>query len=148
MSSCTFYGHHDCSEAIMPELEEVIIDLIEKNDIHEFYVGNHGAFDRMVRNALQKLMRQYPSVRYSVVLAYMPEKAILLDEEDQKHTLLPEGIEYSPKRFAISYRNRWMLDQSEYVICYVNHGWGGAAQFAEKAIRKGKNILNLGSYSF
>ena len=78
----------------------------------------------------------------------MPDKMLLLDEEDQKHTILPEGIENRPQRFAISYRNDLMLANAEYVICYIAHGWGGAAKFVEKALRKKKCVINLGSYSF
>lgn len=148
MKSCTFFGHRDCDESIMPALEEALIDLIVNKGICDFYVGNQGAFDRMARTALRKLKVKFPQVRYTIVLAYMPEKTLLLDEEDQKLTLLPDGIESRPKRFAISFRNDWMLSQADYVICYITHGWGGAAIFVEKAIRKGKHVINLGSYSF
>lgn len=148
MSKCTFFGHHDCPEAIMPDLETQLIDLIERKGIHDFYVGNQGTFDRLVRTVLRKLTAFYPEIRYTIVLAYIPEKPLLLDEEFQKHTLLPDGIESIPKRFAISYRNNWMLAQADYVVCYIVHGWGGAAQFTEKALRKGKQVINLGSYSF
>ena len=36
-----------------------------------------------------------------------------------------------------------MLKRSDHVICYVNHSWGGAAQFVEKAIKQGKVVVNL-----
>ena len=36
-----------------------------------------------------------------------------------------------------------MLKQSDYVVTYVTHGWGGAAQFAEKAKRQGKTVVDL-----
>ena len=31
-----------------------------------------------------------------------------------ENTLLPEGIENVPPRFAISWRNKWMLERSDY----------------------------------
>jgi hypothetical protein len=37
-----------------------------------------------------------------------------------------------------------MLRQADYVVTYITHSWGGAAQFAELGKRKGKTIINLG----
>jgi len=63
--------------------------------------------------------------------------------EDHLDTMLPEGIETVPRRFAISWRNKWMLRQTDHVIAYVNHSWGGAAKFVELAVRQGKSVVNL-----
>ena len=58
--------------------------------------------------------------------------------------ILPDNIEAVPKRFAIIFRNKWMIRQSDYVITYVTERMAsGAAQFKELAERQGKNIINL-----
>ena len=57
--------------------------------------------------------------------------------------MLPEGIEAVPPRFAIVWRNKWMLRQSDYVVTYVTHSWGGAAQFASLAERQKKTVIHL-----
>ena len=57
--------------------------------------------------------------------------------------MLPEGIETVHPHFAISWRNKWMIKQSDYVVTYITHSWGGAAQFAEKANRKKKVLISL-----
>jgi len=62
---------------------------------------------------------------------------------DTSHTIIPDGIEKAPKRYAICYRNRWMLDRSDAVIGFVNKSYGGAAQFFELAIRMNKHCINL-----
>jgi len=46
-------------------------------------------------------------------------------------------------RFAISWRNKWMIKQSDYVVTYITHSWGSAAQFAEKAEKKDKKVINI-----
>ena len=139
MPVCTFFGHRDCPSSIKPKLQNTLVDLIEKQCVDTFYVGNHGAYDRMVRAILRELVPVYPQIRYQVVLAYMPGKK---DGSDYSDTLLPEGIETVPRRFAISYRNQWMLRQADYVVTYVTHSWGGAAQFAELAERQAKTVIN------
>ena len=57
--------------------------------------------------------------------------------------MLPEGIERVPKRFAISWRNNWMLENSDYVVAYVTHSWGGAVQFVEKAEKRGQKVIYI-----
>ena len=45
--------------------------------------------------------------------------------------------------YAISWRNNWMLKQSDYIVTYITHAWGGAYQYAEKAMRQKKVVINL-----
>ena len=143
MPACTFFGHHDCPSSIKPKLREVLIDLIENQSVDTFYVGNKGAFDRLVRFVLRELVQEYPRINYAVVLERMPGKQNEDYPEDFSDTMLPEGIEAVPPRFAIVRRNKWMLSQSDYVVTYITHSWGGAAQFAEMAERQKKTVINL-----
>ena len=55
-------------------------------------------------------------------------------------------VENTPPKYAILKRNEYMVDQSELLIAYVNHGWGGAAKTLEYAVRKHKKYINLGTY--
>lgn len=65
---------------------------------------------------------------------------------DFSHSIFPEGIEAVPRRFAISWRNKWMLQKAGYVIVYITHSWGDAAQFAAIAQRKKKVVIHLTDY--
>ena len=141
MSACTFFGHRDCPETIKSKLREMLIDLITNHNVDMFYVGNQGRFDAIVRGVLQELKKEDPRINYAIVLAYMPGKQIEFD--DYADTMLPEGIESVHPRYAISWRNNWMIQQSNYVVTYITHSWGGAAQYAEKATRSGKVVINL-----
>ena len=44
-----------------------------------------------------------------------------------------------------SKRNEWMVDQSDVVVAYVTHNWGGAAAMLRYAERKRKHIINIAS---
>ena len=76
-----------------------------------------------------------------MVLAYMPKK--LRERENTQDTIFPEGIESVPARFAVAWRNRWMILQSDFAITYVVNPWGGAAHFAELAKNKGRKVINI-----
>lgn len=136
---CSFFGHRDCPNSIKPKLFEAIKNQFEQG-VTEFYIGNHGNFDKMALSCLRELKRDYAEIRYTVILAYLPtEPNAYLPEE----TIFPEGIEAVPKRFAIDFRNRWIVNHSDIIISYIDHSWGGAAKYVKKAKNRGAIILNL-----
>ncbi len=141
MAACTFFGHRDCPDSIKQKLRMTLVDLIINHSVDMFYVGNHGRFDTIVHGVLKELKREYPLINYAVVLAYMPGKKS--EYGDYSDTMLPEGIESVHPRYAISWRNNWMLEQSDYAITYITHSWGGAAQYAGKAKKQGKRVVNV-----
>ena len=96
-----------------------------------------------MRSVLKELVSVYPYIRYAVVLERLPPKRDEFDPRDYSDTMFPEGIETVHPRFAISWHNNWMLKQSDYVVTYITHSWGGAAQFAEMAERQKKSIIRL-----
>jgi len=143
MSVCTFFGHRDCPSSVKTKLRAVLIDLIESYAVDKFYVGHQGSFDAMVRSVLKELVTVYPHINYAVVLDRMPQKRDDFDTRNFSDTMRPEGIETVHPQFAIDRRNRWMLQQSDYVVTYVRDSWGGAAKFANEAKRLGKNVVEL-----
>lgn len=140
MAACTFFGHKECYGLDEQILRARVAELISSG-VDTFYVGNQGQFDAAVYRCLKQLRKDHPHIRICVVLAYLPtEKTEYADVAD---TMYPE-IEGHPK-FAIERRNRWMIDHSDYCICYINHPWGGAYKFARIATRHGKIVINLGN---
>lgn len=136
MRVCTFFGHRNSPQSIKGSLREAVIAVIgDGADL--FYVGDQGNFDRMVQGVLKELKEYYP-IRWYVVLSKFPK-----DPPVWRETILPEGIETVPPRFAIWHRNKWMVEQSEYVITYTTHDFGGAAQFKEMAQRKKKVVIEI-----
>ncbi|MBE6912588.1 MAG: DUF1273 domain-containing protein [Ruminococcaceae bacterium] len=142
MSACTFFGHRLMPNKVYHHIISSVEALICDHGVDTFYVGNNGEFDRTVRRALKDLKEVYPEIKYYVVLAYMPRN----DGEDYSDSIYPEGLENVPKRFAISWRNEWMIKQSDYVIGYVDHPFGGAHNFFEKAKKKEKKVINIAEF--
>ncbi len=136
----SFFGHKNTPSTVKPLLKQTVQQLIEENEEITFLVGTHGGFDLMVQSVLKELSERYPRISCNIVLSYLP-----LDNSEQYElpTLYPEGIEFVPKRFAISFSNNYMVNECDTVVCYIDHDWGGAAQFVEKAKKRGKAIINL-----
>ena len=141
--TCCFFGHKDAPSTIMAKLEETIENLIAEHGMNSFLVGNQGQFDSMVLSALRRLKNKYPEISYNVVLAYMPTEKGEWNPYEYWETMLPEGLEAVHPRYAISKRNEWMVNESDVVICYIKHSWGGAYKYVEMAQRKKKQILNI-----
>ena len=137
---CTFFGHKDTPKEIEPTPRSTLIDLIENKNVTVFYVGNNGNFDTMVRRQLEELSQTYP-IEYHVVLAYLPTEKNRYD--NLTNTIYPEGLETVPKRFAISWRNKWMIQQSDIVVTYVTRNFGGAWEFKQMAEKAQKYMIYL-----
>ena len=110
-----FFGHSDAPWSVQPKLREVILDLIDNEGADEFYVGNHGNFDRMAIAVLSELS-ETRAFRFYVVLAYLPTEK---ENPRADHAILPDGIENIPPRFAINYRNQFMIEAAD---DFVNNG--------------------------
>ena len=141
--TCTFFGHRDAPDTIKPILREIIIDLIENRGVDLFYIGNQGAFDRTAIGVLRELKEEYPQIKYYVVLAYVPHNKERLGLKNSDSTIYPECLDKTPPKYAIIKRNRWMIERADFVITYVTHITGGAADFKALAEKKGKTVINL-----
>ena len=70
------------------------------------------------------------------------------EADTYKRTSQPSGKELAARaRFtavsaAIKARNRWMVDNSDLIICYIIRNYGGAADAVKYARHKEKRIIN------
>ena len=115
----------------------VTLHLIEQG-VNIFYLGGYGAFDSLAAAVLRKQKTQYPEIELILVLAYFDTKR---DTSGYDSTVYPP-LETVPRRFAISHRNRWMVENSDVVVAYVLHDWGGAATTLRCARKKKKQIIS------
>lgn len=135
-----FCGHSEINnqKVIKQWLNNTVEQLIEQGaDI--FLLGGYGAFDRMASSVVWELKKKYPHVQSVLVKPYLDCD---LDESQCDWTVSPR-LENVPHRYAISHRNRYMVDKSNVVVAYVQHNWGGAFATLEYAQQKEKNIIRF-----
>ena len=135
----TFCGHKDIHDraAVESWLYNVCRELILQGSA-EFFLGGYGGFDHLSAAVLRELKKTHPQIRLILVLPYLNSS---MPTEGYDETVYPP-VEFVPKRFAISRRNEWMVQECDMVIAYVTHGWGGAAKTLEYARRKKKRIVS------
>lgn len=139
--TCCFIGHKNTSRDVFGSLLFEINKLIDEQGVDNFYVGHNGTFDRMAYNILKSHKENLNTdIKFNVVLAYIPEPG---KKPEYEYTIYPEGLETVPKKFAINKRNEWMIDNSDYVVCYVTNTFSNAHKFRDYAIRKNKKIIDI-----
>lgn len=142
-----FCGHSNFKKTeeyerdILAFLEEKVGDMTV-----ELYLGGYGDFDDFSYDCCKKYKAMHPSALLVFVTPYITveyQKNHLEYQRSRYDLILYPDIENVPKRLAILYRNRYMIDKADYVIAYVKYDWGGAYQTYKYAKRKGKVIFNL-----
>ena len=149
MTVCTFAGHREVYQAnIADKLDEAISRIIKNDDCFRFLVGGMGDFDGMCSSAVRRAKRNYPNKQISLelILPYLTQE---LNENKSYYEISYDdvvvpielgGVHY---KSAITKRNRWMVDKSDWMIAFVYRDFGGAYTSLRYAEKKGLQIINL-----
>ena len=138
-----FIGHNDCYNVSSQDIEIAITALID-NGVNVFISGGQGGFDRLCARCVYNFKKAYPQIKNYLIIPYLDFN--VFDKDIFDEIIYPEGFEKYYYKAAIPARNKFMVDSAAYAICYVNHGWGGAAKTYERALKKKLHIINLGIY--
>ena len=145
----TFIGHRELieTEDLREKIKTTIIKNINKNIETTFYCGGYGDFDNICAQVCRKIKRDGFRCNIVYVTPYISEAQqqkikYLTDLKLYDSSLYP-SLENIPYRLCIVKRNEWMVNNSDLVIAYVSHSYGGAHRALEFAKQKKKNIINL-----
>ena len=142
----TFCGHSDYmgnaedEERLLALLESVI-----KGEPVDFYLGGYGNFDEFALGCTKKYKRLHPNARLVLIIPYLyplsKERQDILSKSYDE-ILYPE-LENVLPRHAITYRNRYMVEQADIVVAYIVNRSSGAYQTYRHAVRKKKEIFYM-----
>lgn len=142
-----FFGHSKFLSA--KEYEQKIIDYLEErvgDQEADMYLGGYGDFDNFAYACCKKFKETHPNVSLLFITPYITEKyqKSRLEYEKEKYDgiLYPE-IENKPLKFAIFYRNKWMVEKADYIIFGVCLSTGGAYKAYQYAKKVNKECFNV-----
>ena len=145
----SFIGHrhlYNCKE-LSKSIEQTITENIGGEEKVVFLCGGYGDFDDLCASVCRSIKGIRKNVEIVFVTPYITEaqqkKMKAFMELGVYDSVIYPPIESVPFKFAISKRNEWMVDQSDFIIAYVGHSYGGAYQSLNYARRRGKQIVNL-----
>ena len=143
----TFCGHakfqrtEKYERKILTFLEEKVADRPA-----DMYLGDYGEFDGFAYDCCKKFKETHPTVSLVFVTPYLTvqyQKNHLEYQKTRYDSIIYPEIEDKPLRFAISYRNKWMVKKADYIVCGIEHDWGGAYQTYQYAKKQKKPIFNV-----
>ena len=143
----SFFGHAKYERNSEHE-EKILGFLLKKIGDRSacLYFGGYGNFDRFAYECCAKYKKMHPCVELVLVTPYItPEyqRSYLNERKREYDAIVYPEIENRPPKYAIVYRNRWMVEKSDVVICAVKHSFGGAYRAYSYAVRLGKSVYNL-----
>ncbi len=141
MKSCFFVGHREADERLLPRLELEIEQLITEENVRYFYVGGYGGFDGVAASAVKRAKQHHPDITLMLVLPYHPAEHPIEKPPGYDGTYYPEGLEKTPRPFAIVKANQLMVDSCDWLVCYVRHGASNSRNLLEYAQRREKRGL-------
>lgn len=146
----SFFGHReihntaDLEKKLLFALNEILDD-----KPCQLLFGGYGMFDNLAYKCCRTLLDSGSSfdLRFIFVTPYVTE-SYLKKQISHKPLVFDEivypPIEKVPYKFAISARNRWMAEQADTVITYINRKYGGAYSACSHAKNRGKMLISLG----
>lgn len=138
-----FIGHNECWGVDETAVRATVEDLIQKG-VETFLSGGQGGFDWLAANVVFELKGKYPNIKNILVIPYLTFN--VRNKRIFDKIIYPDGFEKYHFKAAIVKRNRFLVDNSKYAICYVTHNWGGAAQTYEYAKKQGLDIIDIISF--
>ena len=145
--TCCGFGHrklHESAENVTDKLYNVILNLISEENVSEFMTGEMGDFDTCFSSAVKRAKKLYPNIKLILVMPYFQNK--VNTNKDYYETfyddiIIPDEAFGCYYKTAITKRNRWMIDNSEYVVSYIRKDHGGAFTAVSYAVRHDKTII-------
>ena len=133
---------------MLPRLELTIERLIAEENVRYFYVGGYGGLDRIAAVAVKHAKQKYPDITLMLALPYHPAERAVPTPNGFDGTYHPEGLENTPRRYAIVRTNQIMVDTCDWLVCYVRHGASNSRnllEYAQHRKTKGRiQIVNIG----
>ena len=144
MNSCFFIGHREADERLLPRLELEIERLITKENVRYFYVDEYGGFDQIAATAVKRAKKKYSDITLMLALPYHPAERPIEKPPGYDGTYYPEGLEKTPRPFAIVKANQLMVDTCDWLVCYVRHEASNSRNLLEYAqCREKKGLIQI-----
>lgn len=140
---CSGFGHRDIHYN-QEDLQKIIYPLITEKGVTTFYTGGMGNFDNSFSSAVKNLKKEFHNIKLCLVVPYLT-KNLTINQEYYKtiydEVFVPDINHYY--KSAITLRNRWIVDRSDYIISGVYHTFGGAYIAMKYAQKINKFIIRI-----
>ena len=116
-------------DRLKEKIQKIAERLITEKNVTEFWVGNYGGFDTCAASAVRELKLKYPDVKLILVIPYFTKKIEGYRDWYEKNydkIMLADIPVTTPGKYKIIKANEYMVENSDFLICYIDHTWGGS----------------------
>lgn len=154
------FGHRNIFDGIESADEILVLKesltllletIIENEESPVFMTGMRGEFDNLFASVVRILKENKKSIKLVLVEPYFSDalnKYKDYFEVMYDSIIIPDEIAGAYPKKAITLRNKWMVEQSDSIVSYVNKEQGGAYNTLKYAKSLNKTIYNLGDLDF
>ena len=140
------FGHRDfcATREIEDKLFNILQDLMLTEHCLEFYIGRNGEFDLFAASVVKRIKKELDCASSSMTLV-LPYKVKDIEyyEKYYDDIIIHESAEKLHPKSAITKRNRWMVENCDLLICFVERNNGGAYKAMQYAEKLGIKTINL-----
>ncbi len=142
----SLFGHREIDDlrGLNDQLTPIIKELIQTKAYVAFLIGRNGEFDEYTASVIKHAQKEVGKENNSIILV-LPYTVADLEyyEKYYDSIIIPDRVHGTHHKSAITLKNRWMIEQSDLVIVYVEHNKGGAYRAMKYAEKLNKKIINL-----
>ncbi len=142
----SLFGHREIEDLweLEASLAPFIKELIQVKPYVSFLIGRNGEFDEYAASVIKRMRKKLNSDNNDITLV-LPYTVANIEyyEKYYDNIIIPEVLYGAHPKSIITLKNRWMVEQSDLVIAYVERNNGGAYTAMKYAQKLNKNIVNL-----
>lgn len=150
--TCCFTGHRILPDAqietIKKRLEHEIEHLIQQGVLY-FGCGGALGFNTLAAQAVLRFRTLYPQIKLILVLPCRGQESSWKEQDKSIYNQIKmqaNKVVFTSEDYytgCMFKRNRRLVDESGWCICYLSHRGGGTAYTVSYALKKGLQIINL-----
>ena len=150
--TCCFTGHREIPDTeygiTHKKTREAIMMLIDKG-VERFIVGGAVGFDTLAATLLFEIRENCPQIKIIIAVPYRAQAKGFSESDlavyNEALRLADETVVLSESyyRGCLHVRNRYMVDESGFLISYLRRQSGGSAFTTDYAKKKGIEVIEI-----
>ena len=150
--TCCFTGHRKLPPEHYDKIKALTrSEVVKLIDVGVRYFGTGGAlgFDTLAAQIILELKKTYPDIKLILVLPCYNQTARWNIQDIEIYEYIKSKCDkyvYTSKDYnshCMFKRNKHLVDNSDYCICYLSKQYGGTAQTVEYAYSQGIKVINV-----
>lgn len=147
-----FTGHRQLEDSELPALVmrlDAVIERMHVQGYRRFICGGALGFDMLAAERVIDYKKTHPDVHLAIAIPYAAQSKAWPVSEGRRYERIIYAADETHVLSRTYYkgcmlvRNRYMVDHSSYVICYLTQIKGGTASTVAYASKEGCPLLNI-----